>query len=272
MSMKINEERRTKLVEVLADVLNRLCERNDRFMKNNTPVTRFHALRPPQITIKFYLQRIAKYSSCSEECFILALIYIDRLIRRNGKFLVNSLNVHRLVITSVMLGAKFFDDQYFNNKYFGKVGGVSGREMNLLEIEFLFMINFDLFVEIGLYKMYNKRLMTHSETLRLESAEQSGEDTRIEVKEVDSISAAFSKEPIAIEVKQRVSECSNHVSSIQPTLGSPSSAAASVMPQKMKRSTSGSSVPKVRHYSTQRCTPPSPKFLTTNNQIHMEMH
>jgi len=160
--MKINPERRDKLVTVLSDVLNRLCERNDRFIVNTTPITRFHALRPPQITVKYYLQRIGKYSNCSEECFVLALIYIDRLIRTNTSFLVNSLNVHRLLITSMMLAAKFFDDQYFNNAYFGKVGGVTCKEINLLEIEFLFMINFNLFVAPGTFKTYNERLMMHS--------------------------------------------------------------------------------------------------------------
>ena len=45
-----------------------------------------------------------------------------------------------------MLAAKFFDDQYFNNAYYGKVGGVTCKEVNSLEIEFLFMINFNLFV------------------------------------------------------------------------------------------------------------------------------
>jgi len=158
--MKIDEERRAKLVDVLADVFERLCERNDRLIIKNTPVTRFHALRPPQITIKFYLKRIAKHSSCSEECFVLALIYIDRLINTNSNFLVNSLNVHRIIITSVMVGAKFFDDQYFNNTHFAKVGGISVKEMNLLEIEFLFMINLHLFVETDVYKAYNERLMT----------------------------------------------------------------------------------------------------------------
>lgn len=168
--MKINPERREKLVTVLSDVLNRLCDRNDRFIVNTTPITRFHALRPPQITVKYYLQRIGKYSNCSEECFVLALIYIDRLIRTNTSFLVNSLNVHRLLITSMMLAAKFFDDQYFNNAYFGKVGGVTCKEINLLEIEFLFMINFNLFVAAGTFKTYNERLMMHS--MPTESSEQ----------------------------------------------------------------------------------------------------
>merc|ERR1711879_229083 len=33
---------------------------------------------------------------------------------------------------------------------------------NLLEIEFLFMINFNLFVEPSTFKTYNERLMMHS--------------------------------------------------------------------------------------------------------------
>jgi len=163
MTLKIKRKRRSKLVNVLADILNRLCERNDKYIMTNTTVTRFHALRAPEITTKFYIKRIAKYSSCSEESFVLALIYIDRLISKNGNFLVNSLNVHRLIITSIMLAVKFFDDQYLNNAYFGEVGGVSCKEMNLLEIEFLFMINFELYVESDLFHKYQERLLNRVE-------------------------------------------------------------------------------------------------------------
>jgi len=152
--MKMNEERRSQQVEALSDVLLKLCERNDRFI---IPATRFNALRLPQITIKAYLKRIAKFAHCSEECFVLALIYIDRIIRSQD-FLVNSYNVHRLVIASVMVAAKFFDDQYFNNPQYGLIGGVSSQEINQLEIEFLFMINFELFVDKKLYTIYDKRL------------------------------------------------------------------------------------------------------------------
>jgi len=151
-----------KIVNVLSDVLIRLCERNDRFTMEETPVTRFDALRCPQITITSYLERIAWCTNCSEECFVLALIYIDRLIKKNEDFLVVSLNVHRLMITSIMVSAKFFNDKYFNNAYFGRVGGVSCKEMGLLEIEFLFMLNFNLYVERELFEVYYRRLLGHS--------------------------------------------------------------------------------------------------------------
>lgn len=42
---------------------------------------------------------IAKYAACSGECFVLALVYIDRIIKTNPTFVVNSLNIHRLLIT-----------------------------------------------------------------------------------------------------------------------------------------------------------------------------
>ena len=105
--------------------------------------------------------RIHKYASCSNECFVLALVYIDRLIQRNN-FLLTELNVHRVVITAVLLAAKFFDDAYYNNAYYAKVGGVLVSEMNGLEVDFLFRINFSLHVTPELFHKYRAELASHS--------------------------------------------------------------------------------------------------------------
>lgn len=150
------------VVPVLACVLNQLCQRNDKIPLDPKGVSKFHALRPPAISILDYLERVAKYAACSGECFVLALIYIDRIIQTNPTFVVNSLNIHRLLITSIMLGAKFFDDHYFNNAYYAKVGGVPCQEMNSLEVEFLFMTNFTLFVTTETYRQYYTELCNHA--------------------------------------------------------------------------------------------------------------
>lgn len=152
----------TALVHVLSCVLSRLVAANDKKAATGPGmgVTKFHALRPPSIGIRDYLERILKYASCSNECFVLALVYIDRLIQRNS-FVLSSLNVHRIIITSVMLAAKFFDDQYFNNAYYGKVGGVPCAEINSLELEFLFSVNFALHVAPEVYTKYEGELKNH---------------------------------------------------------------------------------------------------------------
>jgi len=255
--MQINKERRDKLVDVLSDVLKRLCERNNRFSSNDTPVTRFHALRPPQIPIKVYLKRIAKYSCCSEECFVLALIYIDRVIRSNGSFLVNSYNVHRMIITSVMIATKFFDDQYFNNAHFGRVGGVSCKEINLLEIEFLFMINFNLYVESDLFTTYDNRLMSHGNQTWTKSFETE---------------RASEKRPGNV-LKPKVSgKLSSSADSLKvANVATAQAGKAPVVQRQVQRSNPvGHVVSRVRSFPIQRCTPPSysPKILPANERIH----
>jgi len=150
------------LVKVLAAVLERLVNSNTSTARSDPgQVTKFHALKAPGIGVEAYLDRVHKYASCSNECFILALIYIDRLIERNN-FLLTELNVHRVVITAILLAAKFFDDAYYNNAYYAKVGGVLVSELNGLEVDFLFRINFSLHVQPDVFEKYKAELVAHS--------------------------------------------------------------------------------------------------------------
>lgn len=152
------------IVRVLAAVLDRLvCANSPLARTERSQVTKFHALKAPGIGIQQYLERIHKYASCSSQCFIMALIYIDRLIQRNN-FLLTELNVHRVIVTAILLAAKFFDDAYYNNAYYAKVGGVLISEMNGLEVDFLFRINFSLHVTPELFEQYRAELLSHSGT------------------------------------------------------------------------------------------------------------
>jgi Cyclin len=83
------------------------------------------------------------------------------LIQRNN-FLLTDLNVHRVVITAVLLAAKFFDDAYYNNAYYSKIGGVLVSEINGLEVDFLFRINFSLHVTPEIFEKYQAELWSHS--------------------------------------------------------------------------------------------------------------
>jgi hypothetical protein len=160
---KTKDHKSGSIVPVLACVLNQLCVSNDQMpFSPKESNSKFHALRIPFINLRDYLERIAKYSGCSSECLVLALVYIDRIIQGSQNFIVNSYCIHRLLITSVMLAAKFFDDHYYNNAYYAKVGGVTYSEMNALEVEFLFMLNFDLFVTTETYKQYYDELWSHA--------------------------------------------------------------------------------------------------------------
>jgi hypothetical protein len=151
-----------RLVKVVGEILEELVsssQKQNQGVVKPMAVTKFHGLRAPSIAVTDYLKRISKFSGCSDECFVLALIYIDRLITRR-KIVLDSLNVHRLLVTAVMLSAKFFDDHYLDNQHYASVGGVSKVEMNTLELEFLFLLEFNLHVTTQDYEAYHNALLS----------------------------------------------------------------------------------------------------------------
>jgi len=152
------------LITVMACVLEQLVSRNDQIPFDAATVTIFHGSRPANITIKAYLQRIYKCTNVSGGCLVVALLYIDRFMERNKAILLTSQNVHRIIITSVVLAMKFLDDLYYTNSYYAKISGIPCAEMNALELEFLFRIHFDLHAPVEEYERYHRELLVHAQS------------------------------------------------------------------------------------------------------------
>lgn len=137
-----NEEAYKVLIgPVIAYFLNNLVNQNKEARQHCGP--NHYNGNAPDITVRQYIDRIIKYSPCSPECFLVGLIFIDRLVV--DKLLrVSSLNVHRLIMTSVLLASKILEDLPCNNKYYSHVGGLSLKELNVLERHFVFDLNYNL--------------------------------------------------------------------------------------------------------------------------------
>jgi hypothetical protein len=140
--------------DALGRVLEHLCALGD-----TNKLTRFDAVRPPQITVQHYVQRLQRYFGCSPECFVLALVYLDRVVKMHPEFSISRLNIHRLLVTAVMIAAKFFDDVYYSNGYYARVGGVRLKEMNLLEVRLLDLLQWRLFVSPMEYQQYMNNVL-----------------------------------------------------------------------------------------------------------------
>ncbi|XP_030511967.1 cyclin-U4-1 [Rhodamnia argentea] len=145
-----------RLIAFLSLLLQKVAESNDPGRRIHPPqrISVFHGLTRPAISIQSYLERIFKYANCSPSCFVVAYVYLERFAQQQPALPINSLNVHRLLITSVMVAAKFLDDIYYNNAYYAKVGGISTVEMNFLEVDFLFGLGFNLNVTPTAFHTY----------------------------------------------------------------------------------------------------------------------
>ncbi|XP_057778519.1 cyclin-U4-1-like [Salvia miltiorrhiza] len=155
-----------KMIRFLSSLLQRVAESNDEFRCLDAEKTSiFDGLSRPAISIECYMERIFKYANCSPSCIVVAYIYLDRFAQKQPMLPLNSFNVHRLLIASVLLSAKFMDDIFYNNAYYAKVGGISTSEMNLLEVDFLFGLGFQLNVSTSTYHHYcsylQKEMLLH---------------------------------------------------------------------------------------------------------------
>jgi Cyclin len=124
----------------------------------SSPCRIFQCLTAPSVSIDEYLNRLNKYFNCSDAVWVVGLIYLDRVIKMSG-LVVTILNVHRLILTALAVAAKFVDDVYYSNLFYGKVGGIKAKEMNSLESEFLTLLGWKLNVSTEDFYHYRDKVL-----------------------------------------------------------------------------------------------------------------
>ncbi|KAJ3244660.1 hypothetical protein HDU78_010666 [Chytriomyces hyalinus] len=155
------------LTHMIADMLQRLTSHNDQIPLSSSTLTRFHSRAPPAISIVDYLRRIVKYASVERVCLLILLVYIDRVCERNRSFTISSLTVHRFIITGVTVACKALCDSFLQNSMYAKVGGISTKELNVLEIEFLTLIGWDLTASAERLQDYYRNLVRQHPGFRM---------------------------------------------------------------------------------------------------------
>jgi hypothetical protein len=128
----------------------------------------FDGLNPPKISVTNYLQRMVYYlggiaenerrcgvdanvhSDLAIRYVLAAILYVDRIQSRTD-MIVTLFNVHRLLITGIMIAAKVLDDFQPNQKYFADLGGVSTLELARLEAAFLQLCDYNVNVNPELF-------------------------------------------------------------------------------------------------------------------------
>lgn len=113
-------------IKIVTYLLERITKTNDRLSQQQTtrhssPYACFYARAIPSIDIQSYLTRILKYCPCANECFLSLLVYFDRMSRNSSGLRIDSWNIHRLVITGIMVASKFFSDVFYTNARYAKV-------------------------------------------------------------------------------------------------------------------------------------------------------
>ncbi|KAJ5084273.1 hypothetical protein NUU61_008852 [Penicillium alfredii] len=109
---------------------------------------KFLSKKVPPIPLKDYLQRLHRYCPMSTGVFLATSLYITKMVLVEKVLHVTPKNMHRLVLSGLLVATKALEDISYPHSRIAKVGGVSELELSKLEISFCFLANFELRVDV----------------------------------------------------------------------------------------------------------------------------
>lgn len=120
---------------------------------------RFFTTCSPSISLEEYIVRV--YESTSKESNYYLFIYSIILIERFNSFSVvwsSNISLHRLIITAFTIVNKMYTDTFYTNTYYAILGGISVKELNEHEQDFLQVINWHVIIHKSDVEDVTKRL------------------------------------------------------------------------------------------------------------------
>lgn len=179
------------LVILIAHMLGELIQTNDPLALTSGRLTRFHSRTAPGISVRDYLQRLARHATLTPAVLLSMVYYIDRLCSLYPEFTINTLTVHRFLITAATVAAKGLSDSFWNNTTYARVGGIRVQELKTLELEFLTRVDWKIVPSPEVLVAYYKGLIKRCPEYVLEDDQgQEDEDEEISDYSTDENDAA----------------------------------------------------------------------------------
>ncbi|CAG9327625.1 unnamed protein product [Blepharisma stoltei] len=126
----------------------------------------FEQAKIPSISMYDYLAYLNTYTHCSEHCYVLSLIYVERLISNFRKYIFDNISLHKLFLIGLVVAAKYSEDKYYKNSYYAKVGGIQVSDFNNLEKKFLMLLDFDLYISNEQYEHFTDTIKSTVRAIR----------------------------------------------------------------------------------------------------------
>ncbi|KAF2491545.1 cyclin-domain-containing protein, partial [Lophium mytilinum] len=153
---------------LISDMLMELVRLNDGIPLQDGQLTRFHSRAPPGISVRDYLNRLIVHATLPPPILLSMVYYVDKLCALYPAFTISSLTVHRFLITAATVAAKGLSDSFWTNSLYARVGGVSVRELALLELEFLRRLDWKIVPKPEVLVDYYKGLVERGEGYTME--------------------------------------------------------------------------------------------------------
>jgi len=199
----LREMDRNDVVNALSTYIYNCIEKQEKLRKSKITPSIFNEhdlyLTPSFDDIRVFLKTIFERRRLQTESGVVALIYLIRTRHR-----ITSYNWKRLVLVSFILANKDAEDVYsvYNVRFVDFIPNLPVYEINVLEVEFLQLLNYRLHIETKEYENYYRKLqLLNLERLEETSNEDddphtSPEENLVEPEEEDVEQGQLEKSPI----------------------------------------------------------------------------
>ena len=107
------------------------------------------SLVPP--AFRKYVLQVLSSTRLPSSTILLGLYYLATrmtMLSGSGSYMTGNGQVYRMLITSLLLGSKFLDDNTFQNRSWSEVSNIPVGELNVLEIEWLVAVDWNMHITL----------------------------------------------------------------------------------------------------------------------------
>jgi len=205
-ALKADAGAQEHLVAVLGELLDAAVSADsDGPAVSSTALPRFESPKRCPLIPSAYLARMVRYTAISPCNFLVGVIYLQRLRdkTRGGRAIkLTYYNCQRLLLCANMIASKCFDDYFMSNQQWARVGDLTAKEMNALELDMLFALDFDLFISRETYEEWFLQIGQMSRSLQASEGVPAPDTT---ASDIDQRAPGDDEEAALFACSQRVS-------------------------------------------------------------------
>lgn len=101
-------------------------------------VSIFFSVAIPAVDTTLYMRRLVRLCRLSPTVVVVALVLLHRARQADGRLAVSGWNVHRLMLTALMVASKSVEERTYGTAHFARIGGV-GSTAELVRLEWVFL-------------------------------------------------------------------------------------------------------------------------------------
>ena len=137
---------------------------------SSLPTTPFDNEKLPNSSLQNCLMRIYEEMKCLDSCFVIAFMYIDRMLDYNPGFVLSRLNANRLIISSLILSIKYVDDTRSDITLLSSITGEQISKLNELKSKMAELLRYNLYIDPNVYSQYSNEFLRQWRQIEQEDA------------------------------------------------------------------------------------------------------